>query len=532
MPSFNADPPAPPPTGRQKHGASELAHQVEDLHLGPNAPRGPKKRGANSAQPLTQIPASYEGWVLHKAESLPGEKKSWSRIEKNPMPLSEAQLASKLKSKKWRKPPLDAYRSLPLQSQRDQINRLFASRNEGEIDPHLVWSLAGIDTRIERNCRTRRLETAEIYVILKRNAKFSAVTRTSHNSGDDQGVSGDIVDLRDPIKKPKNKKVPGKKNNIDEGFEPPPPPLDGVPAPEGPLQAIPMQNSPARPGEPIDVVPPSPPVPPLSPPLGEPRGFPSMRTGSPHRFKQASRSPRLVPRDNDFFVDGEVEDDHDDDVVHTFEEPRTGRRNPVKKIRARVSRVPPRPAATHAHPPPIHHHQAPRRPPAPPHAHRRLIDWSDSADDDDGSSFGPSDFGTGTPPSTSPMPSPSFPRHRNVRQHWDSFEPHRIPRHARGHGHFHQTPVPNLRPPHPRDGRRPIMPVANDPWTHHRRPSRRAFQEPHMVQPAHFVRRSFDEEDDFDDFDSAGFRDGWADRLERRRWEQPRFHGRRRFFPL
>ncbi|KAL9096925.1 MAG: hypothetical protein Q9165_000889 [Trypethelium subeluteriae] len=363
---------------------------MEPLPFRPSGPRGGKKPGANPAQPLTQIPSSYEGWVLHKAESLPGERKTWSRIEKNPMPYSEAELAGKLKSKDWRRP--DAYRNLPLQSQRNQINRLIASRNKGEVDPNLLWSLAGIDTRIERNYRTRRLETAEIYVILKRNAKLSAAARNAFGLGDNRGLSGEIVDLRDPIEKPNKKKGPGKRNSAHENLDPPAPPVHGAPAHEEPVHAIPDQSDPHRQSEGIDIispVPPAPPVPARSP-FEEPGSRLSMRTGSPHMFKRGRGSPKLVPRDDEhFLVDGEVEDDHDDDLVHIVEDSRT-RKKPVRKIRARVSRIPGGPVATHALPRPIHHHQNPRRPPTPPHTRRRLTNWSDDADDDDDSIFSPS----------------------------------------------------------------------------------------------------------------------------------------------
>ncbi|KAI9709585.1 MAG: hypothetical protein M1820_003345 [Bogoriella megaspora] len=165
----------------------ELASSMAAVQLNPtsNPQKAPKI-------PLQQANfPKYEGWTLRKADSLPHEKKTWSRVEKSQSPFSENDLAKIVKNAKGKIAVRKAYNELPLSSQRQIIDRLIAERDRAETDPSAKWSLVFLDRTESRNQRTRTRETDEIIVILQRNSSFAANRLHDTNAN--------ILDLQIPL---------------------------------------------------------------------------------------------------------------------------------------------------------------------------------------------------------------------------------------------------------------------------------------------------------------------------------------------
>ena len=135
------------------------------------------------------LPA-YKGWTLRKAP----DSNSWTRVRKTEFSVSEKDLAVKAKLNRGLTAE-DVYDALPLNSQRDQIDRLVDEENE--TSPWVDWKLARISTLRRTNGFGRVLETTQIRVILKKVLRSSPKPPVQQQLRD-TNFPGEVVDLFEP----------------------------------------------------------------------------------------------------------------------------------------------------------------------------------------------------------------------------------------------------------------------------------------------------------------------------------------------
>ncbi|KAI9660632.1 MAG: hypothetical protein M1821_009984 [Bathelium mastoideum] len=144
------------------------------------------KTGATELPPISPVSlsrhSSYQGWILRKAEPLPGELTSWARIEKNSMPFSQEALARTVKIRNTRTPVMQEYDELPYENLRTQVDRLVTDCQLIEKDPNVKWSLASIEPVAVQHPKYRRPEIVIMHVILESSSGGKASEHASSNS--------------------------------------------------------------------------------------------------------------------------------------------------------------------------------------------------------------------------------------------------------------------------------------------------------------------------------------------------------------
>ena len=101
------------------------------------------------------------------AESLPGERRSWNRVEKNRMSFSETDLARKTQSKNGLIITMRNYWKLPFEGQRHAIDLLKLDCDQAETDRSAKWYVAQVQISPRWSLKLRR-ENIMINVILER----------------------------------------------------------------------------------------------------------------------------------------------------------------------------------------------------------------------------------------------------------------------------------------------------------------------------------------------------------------------------
>ena len=524
----------PPPV---MHGIPDITSQMHSVNLdpgfpnGPNGPKGAKLDNAKFAQQSVKSSSYYEGWTVRRAESLPGERKSWARIERSRMPFSEDDLAKQVKRKKSRKTTMDIYRKLKFDNQRAQIDRLLVDCNKPETDPNRKWGLEFIEPVEGKNPKYGNREITRINVILKRHVKPSAADRFMSGPGKTQGLSGaEIIDLKDPIPKAKPPKGQGMNEPLPPLQQPfpghghmPPQAQNGFPKAAPMPMPMPMPNHNQQQGFGFGG-PPVPPAPPVPPRHGQGHDLPSMRTPGPAKGpnpgfptpKRANALPGVLPSPSDIDFDHEDDDDYPVQIIDSFK-PNTKRS--MRKPKPRPKRVMPPPIDVHVAQPQFHqkrsrpHHRG-RSP-----EHWRADELNDSVDDDVDSIFTAASNGSiGTTPSTPPSAYSIPRRHASPRHYWDrrgsrehafALERPKDHRYVRGRRHSDQPRLPIEKGPYHRDQDYDIFPAVSNHHQTKRLLERRLPDElPRVVhhQPV-FGRQAFADNRHFDGYDDIGFDD-------------------------
>lgn len=145
------------------------------------------------------LPTTYYGYIFQKAEPDYGLPKTWARVVKNEIPISDDDLLARVR-KHQRKgvSVLKQYESLTL-LKRTQVDRLLEEKKKADKDPRYEWNIASLSTE-ERNIGRAGKETVSMQVILRRQQKKGL----SLGNGDQKGLSGVIVDIHAPKKETKN----------------------------------------------------------------------------------------------------------------------------------------------------------------------------------------------------------------------------------------------------------------------------------------------------------------------------------------
>ncbi|KAI4132901.1 MAG: hypothetical protein LQ347_002392, partial [Umbilicaria vellea] len=162
-----------------------------------------QNRQKYEAKPLINsrgvLPTTYHGYIFEKAEPDYGQPKTWARVVKNELPISDEDLLARVR-KYQRKgvSVLKQYESLTL-LKRTQVDRVLEERRKADRDPRYEWNIASLSTE-ERNIGRTGKETVSMQVILRRQQKKGL----SLGNSDQKGLSGVIVDIHAPKKESKN----------------------------------------------------------------------------------------------------------------------------------------------------------------------------------------------------------------------------------------------------------------------------------------------------------------------------------------
>lgn len=229
----------PPMPGMNHQGMNpkiDISSMFDDMHIRPAAngqyfqERPQVKNDQNHSKYETKtvvngpgkLPTSYHGYIFQKAEPDFGQNKTWARVVKNEIPISDEDLLARVR-KHQRKgvSVLKQYEGLtPIR--RTQVDRLLDEKRKGDKDQRYEWNLASLSIE-ERNVGRLGKETVSMQVILRRQQKKGIVS----GNNDQKGLSGTIVDIHAPkkeTKEPKNQPgIPsfqGERHNIPQHHGP------------------------------------------------------------------------------------------------------------------------------------------------------------------------------------------------------------------------------------------------------------------------------------------------------------------------
>ncbi|SLM36712.1 hypothetical protein LPUS_06369 [Lasallia pustulata] len=145
------------------------------------------------------LPTTYSGYMFEKAEPDFGQPKSWARVVKNVMPISNDDLLDRVRKQRSKGVSvLKQYESLTT-LKRNQIDRLLEEKNKAEKDHRYEWTLASVITE-ERKVGRLGLETVSMKVILRRQQTKGVAA----GKPDQKGVSRVVVDLYAPKRETKS----------------------------------------------------------------------------------------------------------------------------------------------------------------------------------------------------------------------------------------------------------------------------------------------------------------------------------------
>lgn len=201
----------PPPPG---HGVVELPPRQQHMAAGGPNPTGGHGggKGVPGANGQQMFVTEYRGWTLRRAEPEPGQRYDWTRINKFEFPVSIKDMAIRAKQSRNKRPVLDVYDSLRLDSQRAHIDRLIEDQNRLETNLFTEWKLANIEAIVRKipgllGSKDRIIETNQIRVILKKVARTTPRRPGAKPLGP-HGFAGETIDLHEPPPIPNIPNVP------------------------------------------------------------------------------------------------------------------------------------------------------------------------------------------------------------------------------------------------------------------------------------------------------------------------------------
>ena len=145
------------------------------------------------------LPTTYHGYIFQKAEPDFGQPRTWARVVRNEMPISNNDLLDRVK--KHQRKGVSVLKQFESQTatKRTQIDRLLDEKRKVEKDPRYEWTLASLTTE-EKNVGRTGKETVSMQVILRRQQKKGVGLAKN----DQKGHTGVIVDIHAPKKETKN----------------------------------------------------------------------------------------------------------------------------------------------------------------------------------------------------------------------------------------------------------------------------------------------------------------------------------------
>ncbi|KAJ5160196.1 uncharacterized protein N7482_007200 [Penicillium canariense] len=170
---------APPPGQIPGNAPADNAGQLQDPHGLPNP------------APVAELPANaivYVGFQFFKADPLPGQKPTWTRVERTQMHLSQSEFYKMVQKRADKVSAAQQYQNLS-DTRRAHVTRLI--HEQKKIDPQVEWSCVYAKERDRpskaRNAHRSDYETVSMNIILmKRPMNTRPYPRTP---------MGDLVDL-------------------------------------------------------------------------------------------------------------------------------------------------------------------------------------------------------------------------------------------------------------------------------------------------------------------------------------------------
>lgn len=167
------------------------------------------KKDGNNGSKGAQF--QYEGFILERVKPKTGDKVSWRRCGRSPLPSSQEQLAALGKNhRKLTGKSTNTYFKRLSGNQRGMINRIIEEKKLNEKSKTAEWSLDDVQT-IERGSLLSKKEVIRLQIVIKRTDKgndkggIAAIGNASY-------PAEDIIDLSIPLKK-KDKK--NKSHGVD-----------------------------------------------------------------------------------------------------------------------------------------------------------------------------------------------------------------------------------------------------------------------------------------------------------------------------
>ncbi|EME47855.1 hypothetical protein DOTSEDRAFT_69697 [Dothistroma septosporum NZE10] len=170
---------------------------------------GAKKANKNDKnKQYVPIEVDYEGFMLEKLVARPGEKSSWARVGRRPLPFSNEKFAdiSRKVREDTRTGPMTTFAKLTA-DQQGVITRLIEARQLEENNKNVQWILECVRryTQAESTWRRTNIVLKKLLIILKRQ------DRNISKSGHKLTVAGrptsyqntEIIDLNEPTQKVK-----------------------------------------------------------------------------------------------------------------------------------------------------------------------------------------------------------------------------------------------------------------------------------------------------------------------------------------
>ncbi|KAJ5832478.1 hypothetical protein N7474_000789 [Penicillium riverlandense] len=185
-----------------QHNASSVPGQLENNNSGgniqlPTQERTPTATSLSRSETVppepTPLLSHYEGYTLFKADPAPGQKTSWSLVERTEMHLSQRELFKIVQKGANKVSAAQQYQNLS-SLRRAHVNQLISEKRK--CDPQVEWSCVYAKERSRpskaRNAtRSSDYETVSMDIILmKRPARTQSYPRTA---------MGDLVDLAAPL---------------------------------------------------------------------------------------------------------------------------------------------------------------------------------------------------------------------------------------------------------------------------------------------------------------------------------------------
>lgn len=141
--------------------------------------------GFTSLEPITVV---YDGYKFFKADPIPGQEASWTKVERTKMIMSQRDFCKKVQKRANKISAAQQYQSLS-EIRQAHINQLIAEKRP--IDPNVEWSCVYAKERQKaskpRNARRDDYEVVSMQIILM---KRPANTKTHFRT-----PMGDLVDL-------------------------------------------------------------------------------------------------------------------------------------------------------------------------------------------------------------------------------------------------------------------------------------------------------------------------------------------------
>jgi hypothetical protein len=187
------------------------------------------------------VDIQYEGFMLEKAQPKPGEKPSWARVGRRPLPFDDKAMVDMVKKHRRQKGGTidDDFKQLT-SNQQGVVNRLLEERRRKEKTKNADWIL--YDVQRFGKWKWRTVDVRQMQVIIKRVDKNIPLKNGEYvkNAVKNQYHDFEIIDLAEPTNNGKKKDKKMKKSrSLDDLFDPvddplglnmnmgmPPPPRD------------------------------------------------------------------------------------------------------------------------------------------------------------------------------------------------------------------------------------------------------------------------------------------------------------------